>query len=438
MELVWHYLPVGIFFISLLLIALEIFEKSIVALLGAGTLVVLRFLSPEAAIQAIDFNTIILLMSMMLLVAIARKSGVFAWLNVRLVALTKGNPLFIYLVFCLLTAILSAFLDNVTTILIVVPITIELFRGLSLDPKPLVLTEIFMSNLGGAMTLIGDPPNIIIGGATGFTFNQFLINLWMPGIGAIAAVLLITIAIHRNHLKSISRHGIKLLLSMMLLRRLQYKFVNMNLTRSFVLKTVIIVLGTLLCFMLQGLLHLHPHIVALMGAALLALLCGKEIHLHEMLHEVEWTTLLFFSGLFVMVAGVEHTGILEEVSQMIVESTDSLPLILLIILWVSGFVSMVFDNIPFVTVMIPVIVGIQAQLGHTPDAQLLWWALSLGVCFGGNGSMIGASANVIGCDIARHEGIPITFMGYLRAALPLTIVALIIASAYLLIRSTLL
>ncbi|PIR53433.1 hypothetical protein COU76_01290 [Candidatus Peregrinibacteria bacterium CG10_big_fil_rev_8_21_14_0_10_49_10] len=426
--------PPIVFGLTFVGIIFEKYEKSLLALLSAAVLIVAGYVTPEEAIEAINFETIILLMSMMMLVEIAKQSGIFSWLNVRLVASTKGNPLAIYLVFSLLTAVLSAFLDNVTTILIVIPITIELFRGLGQNPKKIILAEIFMSNIGGTLTLIGDPPNIIIGGATGFSFNAFIENLWIPVLISITLILSITVMQNWKDVKPIKHNCTKLLLSMMLLRRLRYRFVRMDLSTAFIVKVLSIMSLTILGFMLNSFHHVPAHIVALLGSTLLALLCTQNICIHKVLQTVEWTTLLFFAGLFVLVAGVEHTGILTNISLFIVNSTNNFALILLLVLWVSGIVSMILDNIPFVTVMIPVIVGIQGNLAGQPHLDLLWWALALGTCIGGNGTMIGASANVIGVDLANKEGVHISFLSYTKTALPLTLLALSISSAYILIR----
>lgn len=428
------FVPIAIFAVALGMIVFEVFEKSLIALLGASLLVVFHFLTPDQAIEAINFETIILLMSMMILVDISRKSGIFSWLNVRLVSVTRGNPLLIFLLFSLLTALFSAFLDNVTTILIVVPITIELFRGLGRDPRPLILLEIFMSNMGGALTLIGDPSNIIIGGSAGLSFNQFLVNLWIPVLSSILVALSIFTVLKWSALKPIVGNLKELFLSMLLIRKLEYKFLRIHMSRKFVVKAVTVLLLTLLGFVLQNQLGLQVHVIALFGATVLALLTSKEAHIHEALQAVEWTTLFFFAGLFVMVAGVEHTGILDELSRLIVNSTDNFAIVLLIILWATGFISMVLENIPFVTIMIPVIFGIQAQFGANGHEDLLWWALSLGACVGGTGTVIGASSNVVGVGLAKKNGVDISFLGYMKFALPMTLMALSICSVYLLAR----
>jgi len=433
MELV-HFVPVIIFIAALGLIAFEIVDKALIALTGAVLMVLLGFLGPEDAVHAIDFETIILLMAMMMLVEISRKSGIFSWMNVKLVSLTRGNPLAIAIIFSLITALFSAFLDNVTTIIIVVPITIELFRGLGRDPKPIILQEILMSNIGGALTLIGDPTHIIIGSAAELTFNEFIVNLWMPVVGSIVALLGIFVVWRWSHLKPIAKNLKTLLLSMMLIRKLEYEFLNIELSKTFIIKSLAVILLTLTGFALQTQLGLPVHIIGLAGALLLALICTKNIHIHDALKGVEWTTLMFFAGLFIMVAGVEHTGLLDEISKFIVSSSGDFGMVVIYVLWGSAIISMLIDNVGFVTVMVPVIMGIEAQLSGEPHIQLLWWALALGAVMGGNGTIIGSSANVVGCDLAKKHGEPITFFQYSKYAFPTAFVALLICTAYLLYR----
>lgn len=425
--------PVAIFLIALSLIAFEVIDKALVALFGGVLLVLFRFLTPEEALHAVDFETIILLMSMMILVEISRDSGIFSWLNVKLVSFTKGNPLAIGIIFSLLTALFSAFLDNVTTIIIVIPITIELFKGLGRDPKPIILQEMLMANLGGALTLIGDPTNIIIGSSAKLTFNDFISNLWIPVFGSIAASLVIFIVIRWKQLKPIDKNLKTLLLSMMLIRKLEYEFLNIEINRPFIYKSTGVIIATLAAFALQIQIGLPLHILALTGAIVLAIISYKEIKIHHILQKVEWPTLLFFAGLFMMVAGVEKTGILEAVSGMIAGSSSDFGIILLLILWVSAGISMILDNIAFVTVMVPVIMGIETDLAGHPHLSMLWWALALGAVIGGSGTLIGSSANVVGGDLAKKSGVGISFLEHAKYAMPLAIISLGISSVWILL-----
>lgn len=426
------YLTVGIFLISLSLIIFEVFDKSLIALSGALLMVIFGVLTPEEAIEAIEFETILLLLAMMLLVNISSKSGIFSWLNVRIASITKGNPFKIFLLFSIVTFVFSAFLDNVTTVILIVPLTIELVRGMGRDPKPYVFAEIIFSNVGGALTLIGDPPNIIIGGATGLNFLQFVQNLWIPITAVVIFTLGVFITLSWKTFKPIADDLVELTIANITIRKIQYEFLKVVLHKDFVIKVILVLFLTLAGFMLQAQIGLPTYVIAFVAAVVLALLCEKKIDIHESFRSVEWPTLLFFAGLFIMVGGMESTGLLEKISHLLVSSTSNLLLLSLIILWASGLISMILDNIPFVAVMVPVIMSMQSQI--TGDATILWWALSLGACLGGNGTLIGASANVVSADIANKRGVRITFLDFTKFSLPITLGMLVICSAYLTIK----
>lgn len=418
--------------VALGLIVFEVFDKSLVALGGAILMVVIGILTPEEAVRAIEFETILLLLAMMLLVNISSKSGIFSWLNVKIASITKGNPLVIFLLFSLITAVFSAFLDNVTTVILIVPLTIELVKGMGRDPKPYVFAEIIFSNVGGALTLIGDPPNIMIGGATGLNFLQFVQNLWIPITMVAAFTTLVFVSIFWKSLKPIKNDLIELTIASIAIRKIQYEFLKVVLHRDFVVKVLSVLGLTLLGFLFQSQIGLPTYVIAFAAAIVLALLCEKKFDIHESFRSVEWPTLLFFSGLFVMVGGMESTGVLEELSQLLVGSTSNLLFLALIILWASGLISMILDNIPFVAVMIPVIMSMQSQLPG--DTTILWWALSLGACLGGNGTLIGASANVVSADIANKKGVRITFLDFMKFSFPMTFGMLLVCSLYLTVK----
>lgn len=424
------YIALGIFFLAFAFIVFEVFDKSLIALSGALLMVVLGILGPEEALEALNMDTILLLMAMMVLVNIASKSGIFAWLNVRIASVTKGNPLAIFLLFSILTGVCSAFLDNVTTVVLIVPLTIELVKGMGKDPKPYIFAEIFFANIGGALTLIGDPSNIIIGGASGFNFLQFIQNMWIPVTLVSMVVLLYFVALNWRNLKPISKNLVDLCVANVIIRKIQNKFVQTTLHKDFVIKVLLALVLTIVAFLLQSVIGLPNYVIALVGAIMLGLMTTKRIDIHESFKSVEWTTLFFFAGLFVMVAGVEKTGLLEEISNLVAGSTTNVFYLSLIVLWVCGFVSMVVDNIPFVTVMVPVIAGIQSQMIGV-DTSILWWALSMGACLGGTGTLVGGSANVVSAGLARREGVHITFLEYFKFSFPLTVSMLIVCSAYL-------
>lgn len=424
---------VAIFLAAFTAIVFEWVDKAIVAMMGASLLIVLKILSFEEAIHAVNFEIIILLAAMMIIVEIAKESGLFTLLNFKLARYSKGNPFLLFLFFTLVTALSSAFLDNVTTILIVVPITVQLVRGMGYNPFPFVLAEIMFSNIGGALTLVGDPPNILVGTSVGISFNSFIVHLFIPITLIIIFTLVAFYVLRWKELKPIHHHLPKLFLSNLLLKRLECQFQKERLDRRYMI-TVMVILGlTVLGFLLQFVIGLPLAVIASAGALLLMLVVRRKIRVHHVFSTLEWPTLGFFAGLFVLVAGLEAVGVLEQVAHFITGLTDNFALLMMLILWSAGILSMIVDNIPFVTVMIPVIFSIQGNYAGEPHLQLLWWALILGAALGGNGTIIGASANVIGVDLARKHGVRMTFLSYMRYSLPLTLVALAISSGYLLL-----
>ncbi|MCF7830694.1 ArsB/NhaD family transporter [Candidatus Gracilibacteria bacterium] len=424
------FLALGVFISAFLLIIFEPWDKSIIALGGAILMVILGVLSPEEAILAVEFETILLLLGMMMLVNMASKSGILSWLNVHIATLTRGNPLAIFFFFSLLTAVLSAFLDNVTTVILLVPLTIELLKGMGRDPRLYIFAEIIFSNVGGALTLVGDPPNIIIGGATGYSFLDFIQNLWGPITACITFLFLFFFLKNKKQFRPIADNLTNLTLATLLIQKIKHKFLKIPLHKGFIIKAIIVLVCTITGFLLQEIIHLPAFITAFSGAILLGIISASHIDIHHSFRSVEWATLFFFAGLFIMVAGIEKTGLLETLSHWLVNTTSNITYLALLILWVSGIVSMVLDNIPFVTVMIPVILGIQTQFPETQMATI-WWALSLGACLGGNGTLIGASANVVSANLARKGGYPISFMQYTKFSFPLTICMLIICSVFI-------
>lgn len=428
-----EYFAVIIFLVCFVLIILDWFDKSLVALTGALLMILAGILSPEEAISSIEYEAIFILMAMMIVVHIASKSGIFQWLNVKIAALTKGNPFAIFLLFSLLTGVSSAFLDNVTTIVLIVPLTIELMRGMGKDPKPYIFSEIMFANLGGDLTLIGDASNIIIGSASGLNFVDFISNLWIPVSLASVFTILAFMLVKWKDLKPISGNLVNLFIANVSIRKIKNKFMKTSINKAFVLKVVFVLILTITGFTLQGYLQLPTYIIAFTGAVILALLTHGKVDIHESVKAVEWTTLLFFSGLFIMVAGLEKTGLLLQISELIANSSSNIFYLSLIILWTTGLCSMILDNVPFVTVMVPVIIGIQAKFPGM-DTTVLWWALSMGACLGGNGTLLGGSANVVTVGIAKKEGVNIKFMEYLKFGLPFTMGVLIICSGYLFFR----
>jgi Na+/H+ antiporter NhaD/arsenite permease-like protein len=411
---------VAVFLIALALIASERVHRTKVALLGAALVVLfVSGFTQEDAIESVDFNTIGLLAGMMIMVYLTQQTGVYDYIAVRAGQLSGGRPLWVVLSLAGTTALLSAFLDNLTTILLVVPITFLLADALDIDPIPLIVIEVLSSNIGGTATLIGDPPNIIIAGATGLSFNEFITNL--------APIVLVTFVVVISVLYLLYRP------------RLQIEEEN----RRFVMeldarnsisdaaelrRTGPVLVATIIAFFAHQALHIEPATVALTGAAV-ALMVTK-IDLQQALSRIEWPTLFFFVALFVMVGALEETGAIDEVATAVENLTGGdRAAELLGIAWIAAAGSAVVDNIPFTTAMIPVV----EQLGGEED-DAYWWSLSLGACFGGNATIIAAAANVAAAGLTERAGRPIGFFTFLRVGIPVTVISMSLASLYIAVR----
>jgi len=367
---------------------------------------------------------------MMILVNITSKSGVFEFVAIKAAKAAKGQPIRILLLLSLLTAVGSAFLDNVTTVLLVVPVTLSITRILQVNPIPYLISEVIFSNVGGTATLIGDPPNIMIGSANKrLDFNAFLLNLTPVVLVITITLLAILYLLYRKQLQTTSEQ-IQVLLS------LHEKDYIRNAT---LLKKSLSVLAlTILGFILHSVIHVDAAVIALTGATVLMLIGVKQHELEEVFAGVEWVTIFFFAGLFVLVGALIDIGLIGSLAQHVLQITDgNISSAALLILWVSGAASATIDNIPFVATMIPLIKDLAAGLGLSPDAsqvEVLWWALALGACLGGNGTLIGASANVVVAGIASREGHGFSYMTFLKIGLPLTIVSLLISHFYIYFR----
>lgn len=422
-----------VFGCAFLMILSEKVDKTIVALTGAVVLLLLGIFPLEEAVSYIDFHTILLLMGMMIIVHIMRAAHLFQVTAIHLARITKGNPLYIFLIFCWITAIFSAFLDNVTTILVIVPITIQLTAGMGINPVFFILGEIFLSNIGGTATLIGDPPNILIGSAAGFSFTDFLYMLTVPVVITVVLVTLYLVWKKWETVRPCNDNFQRLFTNNLMLENLEHTAEDLVVDKVIIYKVLTVFGITLLGFFTHAVTHIPASIIAVGGALLLMAVTNKEFHVHEVLMHIEWSTLLFFAGLFIIVGGLEHTGVLIMISNGIISLSDDILILSIIILWSSAIFSSVVDNIPFVAVMIPILGKIIAEhnFGVNVDPTILWWALSLGACFGGNGTMLGASANVVAIEITKHEKIPITFLSFLRWSIPVTFISLVVASFYL-------
>ena len=425
------FLAISIFLVIYALIISEKIHRAVVAGFGAALMVGLGIMDAHKAFtHYIEWNTIVLLIGMMILVSITNRTGVFQWLAIKTAQWVKGNPIQLLIVLSLLTAILSALLDNVTTVLLIVPITFSITRLLKVNPIPFLISEVLASNIGGTATLIGDPPNIMIGAANPhLTFNAFLLHLAPIAVVILIVTLVILYFLYRNQLtvKEENRQKIFAL-------RAEEEIQDIPL-----MKKSLFVLGlTILGFTLHSVLHLEASVIAFAGASLLMLIGLKEKEVEKALASVEWGTIFFFAGLFVLVGGLQEVGVIRAIAKGVLDITDGdLSLAAVLILWISGVASATIDNIPFVATMIPLVQEMANGLGLSVDApaiNTLWWSLALGACLGGNGTVLGASANVIVSGMAAKEGKGFSYIQFLLVGAPITIVSLVIAHLYIFLR----
>jgi len=414
-------IAIATFLIALAVIATERVHRTKVALLGAAIVVLLiGDYSQDQAIESVDFNTIGLLVGMMILVYLTQQSGVYDYVAIRAGQLSKGRPLAVVLSLAATTALLSAFLDNLTTILLIVPVTFLLADALDIDPIPLVVIEVISSNIGGTATLIGDPPNIIIAGATDLSFNSFIVNLAPIALVTFVVVTGLLYLWYRPRLqiKAENRHYVMELDARSSIRDM-----------AELRRTGPILVITILAFFAHQALHIEPATVALTGAA--AALLVTRVDLEQALSKIEWPTLFFFVALFVMVGALEVTGAIGEAADAVKSLTGGdRTAELMGTLWIAAMGSAIVDNIPFTTAMIPVVEELQQGSGD----NAYWWALSLGACFGGNATLIAAGANVAAAGLSERAGRPIGFVTFLKVGLPVTLVSVALASGYVLLR----
>ena len=414
-------IAVGVFLLVMAAIISEKVHRSVAALAGAVVLLLAHVLTIETAADYVDLNTIGVLVGMMLFVAVVKSSGLFEYIAIRSAKLTRGRPMAILAVFTVITAVLSAFLDNVTTVLLIGPMTIAITQILDVNPVPFLLSQIMASNIGGTGTLIGDPPNIMIGSAAGLGFTDFILNTGPVVLIILAVIVGIFILMYRGNLHVESENMEKV---MSLNEDLAIK--DVSLLRKSVIMIVLVVLG----FIFHAQLGIESATVALTAAGVMLLIGGQDAE--DVILSVEWSTILFFIGLFVVVGGLNSTGVIGMLADGMLNLVgDNEMLAIVLILWASALISAFLDNIPFVATLIPMIQTMQ-QGGM--DVLPLWWALSLGACLGGNGSLIGASANVVLAGVSAKNGYPITFMSYLRKGFPLMLLSVAICTVYLLIR----
>lgn len=407
----------AIFITAYALIAIERFDRTLIALLGGLTVIALGVIDQHEAFAAIDLNVIFLLAGMMVIAGTLARTGVFEWIAIRSVRLSGGRPLALLLILSTVTAILSAFLDNVTTVILTVPITLSVAGRLGISPTPYLIAQILASNIGGTATLIGDPPNILIGSAAGLDFAAFLVNLGPVVIVIYALFALIMFLAFRRTLQAPSGQGEAVLAA----------DESASITdRGLLVRSLIVAGLTLVGFLLHTAIGVEAATVALLGATVLMLVAG--IDPHDALRDIEWKTLFFFVGLFILVEAIVHVGIVAGAASWLAAETGGEPIITSLgLLWFSALGSAVVDNIPYTATAIPVV---HQLIATGLPAEPLWWSLALGACLGGNLTLIGASANIVVVNHSARAGHRIGFLEFMRYGVVVTLMSMLVSTAY--------
>ncbi len=414
-------IAIVIFLVTMVAVMTEKVHRAVAAMAGAVLMILFHILDLSDCVSHVDVNTLGVLVGMMIFVAVVKKSGIFEYVAIKSAKLAKGKPWRIMVSFVLITAILSAFLDNVTTVLLVGPMTLAITGILGINPIPYMISEILASNMGGTATLIGDPPNIMIGSAAGLGFSDFLANTGVPVAITLALTLLCFRFLYVKEMQ-VDQGAMDKVMGL-----------DENVAihdKTLMIKSLVVMALVVLGFILHSQTGVESGVVALTGAVVI-LLIGKQ-DAEDIILSVEWSTILFFIGLFVVVGGLQEVGVINMLAQMMVNATQgNMTMSLLIVLWASALISAFLDNIPFVATMIPLILTMgQSGMNITP----LWWALSLGACLGGNGTLIGASANVVLSSISTKNGYPITFKSFTKIGFPIMLMSIAVSTVWLLLR----
>ena len=428
------WLATGVLVLIYILIAAELMHRTLAALLGGAILLGISYtlgsfnhdyfiISFNAAMRAIDLNVVFLLMAMMIIVGVTKRTGLFQWMAYKSFQFARGNVFMLAAILMVITAVTSAFLDNVTTMLLLIPVTLEISRTLKLNPIALLMPEVFASNVGGTATLIGDPPNILIGSYANLSFMDFATNLTLVCVICLAASIVYMLWWFRKDLRQAKVGNVRQTMAKL---KEEYRITNAKL----LIQSLTMLGITVFLFIIHGWLHMEPSIAALLGASILLVI--SKVDIVEMLeHEVEWPTLIFFAFLFIVVGAAEDTGLIQVIAEWVRNmAAGNLITGILLIIWVSAIASALVDNIPFTATMLPIVAFLTESI---PDAEggILWWSLALGACLGGNATMIGASANVVTVGLAEKSGYEISFMRYIKICAIPTFITLVIATLWI-------
>jgi Na+/H+ antiporter NhaD/arsenite permease-like protein len=412
-----------VFIVTYLCIITEWVNKMLAALIGGFVIIVLGVVDQSIAFSAIDWNVIFFLIGMMLTISVMRETGMFMYIAIKTAKIAKGSPLKIMVMMFIATAVISAILGSVTTVMILVPIVLLIAEELKITPAPFIITMVIAANMGGAATMIGDPPNILIASATKYTFIDFFLNLTPAIVIIVIGSLGLIWLLYRGKMYVSNERRAKIM---------EYNDKNLITHPKLLWITLTVVGLMLLAFIFQKPLHLENATIA-MAAGLILVFIGSRKKVEEIiLNDIDWITIFFFIGLFMIVEGLVHTGFIDLLAQGVMSITNGEPKTTsMVILWLSGILSAWIDNIPFVAAMIPMIKSIGLQMQNVAQVQPLWWALSLGTCLGGNGTLVGASANIVAVGIANRNGYKISFMDYTKIGLIFALESMILSSAYI-------
>ena len=415
-----------IFVLTYVLIITEWINKMLAAMIGGFVIVLTGILHQQEALLAVDWNVIFFLIGMMMVISVLKKTGVFMYLAIRTAKIAKGKPMGIMILMFLVTAFLSALLGSVTTVMILVPVVMLICNELKISPIAFIITMVIASNMGGAATMVGDPPNILIGSSTSYTFLDFFFNLTPPILIVSATSVLLMRLIFNKKLKVSNENRARLM---------SYKEDTLIKDKGLLLRSLIVLLLMLTALAMQGTLHIETATVSMTAGLILLMMSNRKEVDHVLMHDIDWVTIFFFIGLFILVESLVKTGFIDIMANAIVESTSGdTKKASMMILWMSGVLSAFIDNVPFVAAMIPMVKTMGNMIGTAADMHPVWWSLALGTCLGGNGTLIGASSNIVAVGIANRNGFRITFRQFTIIGMVFTLNSLAFSALYILMR----